>query len=41
MQHSAEFFSPRIADELRAMQSSLISIEKFFNKNSVIQRYVA
>jgi hypothetical protein len=34
--HSAEFFSPRIANELRAMQSNLISIENIFNKNSAL-----
>jgi hypothetical protein len=33
MKHSAEFFSPRIADELRAMQSNLISIENVCNKH--------
>jgi hypothetical protein len=36
MQHRAEFFSPSIADELRAMQSNLISIENMFNKNSAL-----
>jgi hypothetical protein len=30
MLHSAEFFSPRIAGELRAMQSNLILIENIF-----------
>jgi hypothetical protein len=34
--HSAEFFSPRIADELRTMQSNLISIENIFNKHSAL-----
>jgi hypothetical protein len=36
MSHSAEFFSPRIADELCAMQSNLSSIEHIFNKNSAL-----
>jgi hypothetical protein len=38
MLHNEEFFSPRIADELRAMQSKLISIENIFNTKL---RYVA
>jgi hypothetical protein len=36
MLHSAEFFSTRIADELRAMQFNLISKENIFNKNSAL-----
>jgi hypothetical protein len=37
MLHSAEFFfPPRIADELRAVQSNLISIENIFNKHSAL-----
>jgi hypothetical protein len=36
MLHSAECFSPRIAYELRAMQSKLISIENIFNKNAAL-----
>jgi hypothetical protein len=34
MLHSVEFFSPRIADKLRALHSNLISIENSLNKNS-------
>jgi hypothetical protein len=36
MSHSAELVSPRIADELCAMQSNLISIENICNKNSAL-----